>query len=117
MPDGSTQYQSQDSYTVSLWQLDNGKKLWDAQGLGWSPGTIGFTPDGKRVASTGFPRGGANKIQFWDSATGAEVGAIELPLTGTHFAFDRSGKRLAIALRDTTTMIYSVDAALKSQSK
>ena len=42
---------------------------------------------------------------------------IDFPLPGSHFAFDLTGKRLAVALKDTTALVYDLDAALKAKGK
>ena len=52
-------------------------------------------------------------VWVWDAATGTEVGRIDLPRRGGHLAFDRTGKRLAVSLQDTTALVYDLQTALK----
>jgi hypothetical protein len=49
----------------------------------------------------------------WDAATGKESGRIELPRRGVQLAFDRTSKRLAVALDDTTALVYDLETAFK----
>ena len=56
---------------------------------------------------------GPSRVWVWDAATGKEAGRIELPRRGHHLAFDRTGKRLAVSLDDTTALVYNLETALK----
>jgi WD40 repeat protein len=69
---------------------------------------LAFTPDGKRVVVGVYNR----PLRFFDAATGAPAGTIELPGRPDAIAFDGGG-RMAVALPDTTTLIYDLVAALK----
>ena len=42
-----------------------------------------------------------------------DLGRIELTGHGHHFAFDRTGKRLAVSNWDTTATLYDLETALK----
>ena len=73
---------------------------------------VAFTPDGKRLV-TGS---GDDLLRFWDAATGAAVGVIELPRPASRVAFG-GDRRLAVGFADPTVLVYELAAALKPAPK
>jgi WD40 repeat protein len=112
LPDGSTRYSTENEYPVKVWELASGKALWTATAEGSWPG-LAYSPDGSRVAVVSNIWQGPGRVWVWDAATGREAGRIELPRRGHHLAFDRTGKRLAVSLADTTALVYNLETALK----
>lgn len=112
LPDGRTHSSIEDVYPVKLWERASGKPLWTVMASGiWS--RLAYSPDGSRVAVVSNPLQGPGQVWVWDAATGKEVGRIELPRRGNQLAFDRAGKRLAVALDDTTALVYDLETALR----
>lgn len=101
---------AQPGYQVTVWDLAQGKQLcrFRAPGSTFFP-VLTFTPDGKRVV-TGSQD---DRLRFWDAATGAAVGSIELPRSPVRVAFTPDGKRVAVAFYDPTVLVFDVAAALK----
>jgi WD40 repeat protein len=77
---------------------------------GWR--VLAFSPDGKQLV-TGS---GDEALRFWDAATGAAAGLIELPRPPTRVAFG-GDKRLAVGFADPTVLVYDVARALKAGKK
>jgi WD40 repeat protein len=103
----------QKSYPVTVWDMTEAKQLSRFQVPGWNfYGVLAFTPDGKRVV-TGS---GDDVLRFWDVATGAPVGVIDLPRPASRVAFD-GGQRMAVGFQDPTILIYDLHAALKPPMK
>jgi WD40 repeat protein len=112
LPDGRMRHSVENEYPVSVWDLATGKPLWTATAEGSWPG-LAYSPDGARVAVVSNVHEGPNRVWVWDAATGKEAGRIELPRPGQHAAFDRTGKRLAVSLNDTTALVYDLETELK----
>ena len=113
LPDGRTRMSAANQYPITVWELSEKKQLWTATAAGSTPLAIGFNPDGSRVAVSVLSQGKPPTLRFWDAATGKDAGRIELPMLARHFAFDRTGKRLAVAFEDTTALVYDLAAAVK----
>jgi WD40 repeat protein len=111
LPDGRTRYSVEKAYPVTVWELASGKPLWTATAEGNWPG-LAYSPDGSRVAVVSNVWQGPSRVWVWDAATGVEAGRIELPRPGRQLAFDRTGKRLAVSLDDTTALVYNLETAL-----
>src|SRR5206468_1769580 len=112
LPDGRTRHSTEKEYPVTVWELASGKPLWTATAEGSSP-RLAYSPDGSRVAVVSNVWQGPSRVWVWDAATGKEAGRIELPRRGHHLAFDRTGKRLAVSLDDTTALVYNLETVLK----
>jgi WD40 repeat protein len=113
LPDGRMRVSTEPQHLIVVWDLSEKKSVWTATAEGSSPGAVGFSPDGSRVAASGLNQGKPNTIHFWDAATGKDAGRIEVPMSARHFAFDRAGKRLAVAFEDTTALVYDLGIAIK----
>jgi RNA polymerase sigma factor (sigma-70 family) len=113
LADGRTRFSTEKEYPVSVLDLESGKPVWTATAEGSWPG-LAYSPDGSRVAVASNVYEGPSRVWLWDAATGKELGRIELPRrVAGHLAFDRTGKRLAVALEDTTALVYDLEVALK----
>jgi WD40 repeat protein len=112
LPDGRTRHSTAKEYPVTVWELTSGKPLWTATAEGSWP-RLAYSPDGSRVAVVSNVWRGPARVWVWDAATGKEVGRIELPRRGHQLGFDRTGRRLAVSLDDTTALVYELGAALK----
>jgi WD40 repeat protein len=100
-------------YPVSVWDMAQAKRLAQFS----VPGTSGcrvlaFTPDGKQVVTGSWDE----VLRFWDAATGAATGVIDLPRPAARLAFG-GGKRLAVGFSDPTVLVYDLAAALKPAKK
>lgn len=69
---------------------------------------LAFSPDGKQLVTDAAPQA----LQFWDAATGAALGTIELPTRPLRVAFD-GGKRVAVGMADATVLVYDMSVAIK----
>jgi WD40 repeat protein len=112
LADGGTRYSTEKEYPIKVWDLASGKPLWAATAEGSWPG-LAYSPDGSRLAVVSNVWQGPSRVWVWDAATGKEAGRIKLPRPSQHLAFDRTGKRLAVSLDDTTALLYNLETALK----
>lgn len=112
LPDGRTRFSTEEACPVAIWDLASGKRLWTATVEGNWP-EVAYAPDGSKVAAVSSVWQGPSRVWVWDAATGREAARIELPHRGQHLAFDRSGKRLAVSLDDTTALVYNLETSLK----
>jgi WD40 repeat protein len=111
LPDGRIRHSGATEYSVSVWDLASGKRSWTATTPLWMYSELAFTPDGARLAAAGLDEK-RPVVQLWDTATGADAGRVPLPSRGWFFAFDRSGRRLAVSFSDTTVVVYDLATAL-----
>jgi WD40 repeat protein len=111
LPDGRTRYSTEQESSVAVWDLASGKPIWTAKAEGI--GRLAYSPDGSRVAVLSNVSRGPSRVWVWDAGTGKQAGRIELPRRGWHLAFDRTGKRLAVSLDDTTALVYNLETALR----
>lgn len=116
LSDGTTRTASERTHAVSLWELSSGKRVWEVTAEGSNNGRIGFSPDGSRLVEAPSSQDEKACARFWEAATGKEIGRIDWLDSYGIFAFDRTGKRLAVALRDTTAIVYDLETALKPVS-
>jgi WD40 repeat protein len=112
IPGGGVRTSSENEFPVTVWDLATGKPVWTATAEGSWP-RLAYSPDGSRVAVVSGVWRGPSRVWVFDATTGKEAGRIELPQRGGHVAFDRTGKRLAVSLADTTAMVYDLATALK----
>lgn len=112
LPDGRVRDSVEEHYPVSVWNLATGKPVWTATVEGTSP-RVAYSPDGARVAVMATISGKPGRVWVFDAAVGKPAGRIELPHRGGHLAFDRTGRRLAVSLWDTTAVVYDLTTALK----
>lgn len=113
LPNGMTRSSGEKTHTIGVWDWAKSKPIWQATADGSWPSEVQFTPDGTRVAETTHSEGPTHALRLWDAATGRDLGRIDVPDSGGRFAFDATGKRVAVTRRNTTAIVYEVDAALK----
>jgi WD40 repeat protein len=112
LPDGRTQHSAAKEHRTAVWNVASKKIVWETTSPGSWAGPVAFSPDGKQVAEL-LTDGEKSVIGLWDAETGKELGRVELPAPGLHFTFDRAGRKLAVAHRDTTATLYDLETALK----
>lgn len=115
LPDGRTRNTPAPDHRIAVWDLATEKIVWETTVLGWSS-RIAFSPDGKLLAefeTRDQTRDVKCAVRVWEAGDGKDLGRIELPSVGHHLAFDRTGKKLAVAYRDTTATLYDLETALK----
>ncbi|HYH65000.1 MAG TPA: hypothetical protein VD866_09925 [Urbifossiella sp.] len=95
---------------VELWDLADGKKLWSAETDGRVSQQLTFSPDGAWVATTARLATDEKAVRLLDATTGADAGRLAMPARPGHFAFDRTSRRIAVAFRDTTAVVFDVAA-------
>lgn len=116
LPDGRTRYSAADEHRTSLWDVTTQKAVWEVTSPGSWTGGIAFSPDGKLLAEVA----GHEKeytVRVWEAVSGKDLGRIALQGRGTRVAFDRTGRRLAVANWDTTATVYELDTALTPAAK
>lgn len=114
LPNGRSRSTIAPEHQTTVWDLDAKKIIWQTTSTGSSfSGDIGFSPDGNRLAELISDDERRYAIRVWGMATGKDLGQIELAIRGGHFAFDRTGKRLAVTHWDTTVTIFDLETALK----
>jgi RNA polymerase sigma factor (sigma-70 family) len=113
LPDGGTRYSLEPAHAVAVWDLAAKKAVWEAAVPGSGSRAIAFSPDGTRLAELASGEDRTSAVRVRDAGTGKDLGRIDLPRSGGHLAFDRTGRRLAVAHWDTTATVYDLDAALK----
>lgn len=111
LSDGRLRSSGSKEYTLSLWDAGDGKKLWVATVPGWKPADLAFSPDGAKLAATAYGDP-LHTIRLLDAATGADAGRVPLLQAGGPIAFDRTGRRLAVGLNDTTAVVFDLATAL-----
>jgi RNA polymerase sigma factor (sigma-70 family) len=112
LPDGSTSFESAREHRTAMWDLATKKIVWQTTVPGSWSHELAYSPDGKLVAEI-VANDRKYAVWVWDAATGKELGRIELPGPSFACAFDRTGKKLAVAHQNTTATVYELDSALK----
>ena len=102
------------AYTLDLavWDAATARKVWAGTVTGDPSARVGFTPDGSRVvvhAAARWREGHA--LRFFDAATGADAGRLDLPAAPESVAFDRTGRRVSVGFGDTTAVVFDTAAA------
>jgi len=112
LPDGRTQHSAAKEHQFAAWDVATKTMLWKDIMTGVWAGEIKFSPDGKLVGEVaGSDRNYA--LRVWNAGDGIELGRMDLPQAGWHFAFDKDAKRIAVAHSNTTATIYDIETALK----
>jgi WD40 repeat protein len=107
LPDGRTQFSSQQNQPICLWELSTGKLLKKVNLPEGGAGPVAFSLDGKRfAAATDRPD---RRIRLWDVATGEEIGGIE-GFRGAvrSLAFLPGGKRLISGMEDSSALVWDL---------
>jgi WD40 repeat protein len=112
LPDGRTQHSAAKEHRTAVWDVAAKKVVWETTSPGSWAGPVAFSPDGNRVAEA-VTDGEQHAVRLWDAETGKELGRIELPSRAGHFAFDRTGRRVAVSHGDTSATLYDLETALK----
>jgi len=86
-----------------VWDAATGKELAVCKGHPDAVGALGFSPDGKLLA-TGA---GDKMLKVWDAAAGKELAALQHPTWVTSVAFAPDGRTLATACDDQTVRLWS----------
>jgi WD40 repeat protein len=106
MPDGKALAVAED-WSVRVLDPQDGKELRWFGGHTGPIASIGFSPDGKLLATVATDR----HARLWDVATGKTVARLPLPVGGgRHLSFDGDGKFLAIGAADRTVRVFEVSS-------
>jgi WD40 repeat protein len=106
---------SSDGQRIATWSEDETGGLWDAKTgtriatLKFGDGMNGaaFSPDGKRVAFSGFEKGGGGRARIWDAATGQPITPLlkhDSVVIAVQFSPD--GRRLVSTCVDQTAPVW-----------
>ena len=108
-----------DHHNVRLWDIETGELLhtWDNKA---TPSCIGFSPDGKTIASGRSEQSPNDHIRLWDVETGTHLRSLTAPSTKisatlgrnaggfTSIAFSQNNKMLASGSSDGQTRLWDV---------
>src|SRR5262249_48197568 len=101
---GSRPLESEFGGAVKLWDAGTGRELLTLQGDSGGQLGVAFSPDGMRLASSGF-----QTVTIWDPATGQIIRTWKGHAEVVHgLAFSPDGKRLASAGWDNTVKVWDV---------
>jgi RNA polymerase sigma factor (sigma-70 family) len=112
LPNGSTRSSTAPEHQTAVWDLAAREAVWRVTVPGSWAREVRFTDDGARLAEM-IDLDKKYAVRVLDAANGKDVGRVELPSRGSHFGFDRTGKRLAVAFWDTTAIVYDLETVLK----
>ncbi len=93
---------------VKLWDVPTGRLTTSLEGHAWEVFSVGFSPDGKTLASGGYDKA----VRLWDVA----AGRLRFTLKGhtgdvNCVAFHPNGKYLASGSRDKTIKLWDLTRA------
>jgi WD40 repeat protein len=112
LPDGKLRNDSAPEHRTAVWDLATKRVLWEATAPGSWPRGVAYSADGKRIAAI-ESRDDRHAVRVRDADSGTDLGRIDLPGPCFYCTFDRTGKKLAVAHRDTTATVYDLEQALK----
>jgi len=106
LPDGRLIAFPGPNYTIEVWDIDRGKRLWQLRGHTWNINYSCFSSDGKYLASCGWD----DAVRIWGLATGK---LVVPPLRGHGsgvggVAFSSDAKTLITAGDDFTIRFWNV---------
>jgi WD40 repeat protein len=97
--------------TVSLVDLETGKRLARLEGHTGAIACVAYAPDGRLLVTGGHD----HTVRLWDAVTGKEIGALaghRGPVRSA--AFTPDGKTLVTAADDQTALVWDLAAAVKA---
>ncbi|MBP3954850.1 hypothetical protein J8F10_06080 [Gemmata sp. G18] len=102
-PDGKLLASGGYDYTLNVWEVATGKRLWTAPEQGYYVTSVAFSPDGKTLASTAQVK----SAQLWEATTGKKL----LSLDGhtdviQSLCFAPDGKTVATASHDRSVRLW-----------
>jgi len=111
-PDRHTVVALADRYAnVGRWEAETGRLLGRLEGYGYqnmlgpSPQIIGFSADGRRLATLGGP------VRVWDTATTTIIAEMQYDNGNRATAFSPNGRYVAINHTDRRITVWDVDTA------
>jgi RNA polymerase sigma factor (sigma-70 family) len=106
LPDGRLHQSIADEHPVELWDLAAGKRLRESLLPGRTSGPMAFSADGLTFAAALDKP--APRVRLWDTNSGKEKWAIELPIRASALAFAPEGRFLITAQDDTTALVWEL---------
>jgi hypothetical protein len=95
---------------LRLWDMASGKELWRVSDPSLFTYALGFSPDGRMLASGGK----LNTIQLWETATGTEIRRCEGHHSGIAcFCFSPDSRRLISGSGDSTALVWDLTGRIK----
>ena len=109
LPDGSTQYTTEQEDVVTLWDLESGKILLTFRAAGGG-GAVAFAPDGQHIAvATSRPK---NQVAMHDLKGTRQQVVEDIPSRIHSVQISGEGK-LIVGLDDTSALVYDLRIPVK----